>query len=433
MDELQENGWMKNSDHARTLLLLTYHFPPSAAVAVYRMLGLACHLPRFGWNVVVVAPPGMPGEPVDPALLERLPAETLVQRVPFRRGFLGKVARRIAGNLAWAPAALAACRDIIARRSPDAVLTSGPPHCVHLLGMRLRRRYGIPWAADLRDPWFTNKTPLPWNHPLERLMERRMVRQADAVIANTPLSVRSFVAAYPDYAEKFESIPNGFEPDWLPPAPPRPAKPDRLTLLHAGELYSGRDPRPLLDALAGLNPSAGALPWHVTFLGRSTEGIFDLRSEISRRHLDAQVMIEDQVPYAEATRRMMTSDALLLVHTPGIKIGVPAKLYEYLGTGRPVLALADPDGDIAWVLRQSGPGHHIVAPGDVAGIAQALARLRDDWTPETQAISPWASPFTREKMAQRIARRLDEIVTGATVEMSEGRIEETAKEPMTIR
>src|SRR5262245_11440893 len=109
---------------SRTLLLLTYHFPPSAAVAVYRMLGFVRYLPRFGWNPVVVAPPRMPGEPEDAALLDLVPEDTPVFRVPFPEGFMGKVARRLVGNVAWAPAALAECRQVIAHFRPDVLLTS---------------------------------------------------------------------------------------------------------------------------------------------------------------------------------------------------------------------------------------------------------------------------------------------------------------------
>src|SRR5712691_4009352 len=91
---------------ARTLLLVTYHFPPSAAAAVHRMLGFVRHLPRYGWRAVVVAPPGVKGEPTDPSLCDLVPAGTPVYRVPFPDGYLGKVAYRLAGYNAWLPRAL---------------------------------------------------------------------------------------------------------------------------------------------------------------------------------------------------------------------------------------------------------------------------------------------------------------------------------------
>ena len=85
----------------RKVLLLTYHFPPSGAVAVYRMLGLVHYLPKYGWQPVVVAPPRVPWEPEDASLLAQVPPETPIERVPFASGFVGKIARYLAPESHW--------------------------------------------------------------------------------------------------------------------------------------------------------------------------------------------------------------------------------------------------------------------------------------------------------------------------------------------
>src|ERR1035438_3633324 len=94
----------------RKVLLLTYHFPPSGAVAVYRMLGLARHLPAHGWQPIVVAPPRVPWEPVDESLLAQVPAGTPVERIPFAAGFFGKLARYFAPESHWLFKARSACK-----------------------------------------------------------------------------------------------------------------------------------------------------------------------------------------------------------------------------------------------------------------------------------------------------------------------------------
>src|SRR5205814_10190794 len=96
--------------HMPTLLMLTYHFPPSAAVGSFRMLGFARHLPKFGWRTVVVAPPSLPWEPDDPALAARVPAETVVYPVPYPKR-APKVLRWMAPFSAWLPYARAAARQ----------------------------------------------------------------------------------------------------------------------------------------------------------------------------------------------------------------------------------------------------------------------------------------------------------------------------------
>jgi hypothetical protein len=120
----------------RKLLIVTYHFPPSGAVAAFRMLGFARHLPRFGWQVGVVAPPRVPHEPVDEALLDRVPPKTTVFPAPYPDSLPAQLATRFVYHGVWVPRALPAILGAVHRFKPDAVLTSGPPHCVHFLRAR---------------------------------------------------------------------------------------------------------------------------------------------------------------------------------------------------------------------------------------------------------------------------------------------------------
>src|SRR5207249_2180145 len=143
-----------------------------------------------------------------------------------------------------------------------------------------------------------------------------------------------------------------------------------LRLLHAGELYAGRDPLPLLDALARANneaPTGRAYELHI--LGRNDSGV-NLSSDFVVQH--------GQKAYQETLHAMERADVLVLFDSPGRKNGVPAKLYEYFRAERPILALAEPDGDTAAMLRASGVRHRIVAPKDSPQIRQALDELRDE-------------------------------------------------------
>jgi len=389
----------------RKVLLVTYHFPPSGAVAVYRMLGLVKHLPRFGWQPVVVAPPRVPWEPEDQSLLAQVPADTPIERVPFAESFLGKIARRLAPESHWLLEARSACNRMIAEHEPHAILTSSPPGCVHLLGWWLHRRTQLPWLADFRDPWVTNHVIDRWTlgKRLDLWLEGNVMQHATALIANTPLNQEGWASVYPQHAQKIAIIPNGFDPQ--SPGTAVPGNTSRVTILHAGEFYSGRDPRPFFGALQ----AASHLPVDVDLLGRKTETLCDFPAEIRQRGLDGRVRLLGQVPYADALDRMKRADILLLVHTPGYRVGVPAKLYEYLGAGRPILALADPDSDIAWVLRESKVLHRIAPLRDVARIGSALSELIGEIRAGGAAVpDPDALlQFTREAMARRVAELLD--------------------------
>ncbi len=397
----------------RKVLLLTYHFPPSGAVAVYRMIALARFLPKFGWQPIVVAPPRVPWEPEDTSLLAQVPGDMPIERVPFASGFFGKLARYTLPEGHWLFKANGACKRMIRTHQPQAIITSSPPNCVHLLGMRLNRKHGLPWLADFRDPWITNRVGLGihrWPR-CERWLERKVMRRASLLIANTPLNQEGWSTAFPDVANKIVTITNGYDPDrFAPLANPTPPA-STLQILHAGEIYYGRDPRPLLDSLQGL--PAERVPVQIEFVGRMTQGDFDLPAEIERRGLQDRVKTTGQLLYAQAIERMLRADILLLLQTPEYKVGVPAKLFEYLGAGKPILALAEPDGDIAWVLRESKVLHRIAPPRDIECIKQALVEL----TREVQAGRPAApdpnalQQFTRERMVQRFADCLDRCVS----------------------
>jgi glycosyltransferase involved in cell wall biosynthesis len=396
----------------RRLLLLTYHFPPSAAAGGFRMLGFARHLPSFGWQPVVVAPPCMPLEPVDPYLAKQIPADTLVWPVPYRHGLLARLLNRALPYSGWLPGALLACQRAIRRHRPQAVLTSGPAHTIHLLGLALKGLHRLPWLADFRDLWISEGTPhrrLSWQGRWEALWERAVLRHADALIANSPGACQALRDSYPAFQHKMTAITNGYDPqDFVAPGN-RPAGSETIHIVHAGELYVGRDPRPFLDALQDLcreSPST-AQALRVSFLGRSTDTAFDFRAEIQRRHLGDQVELSGQVAHAEALFRLLQAQALLLLDSPGRRIGVPGKLYEYLGTGRPILALAEAESDVAWVLRESGARFRLAPPGDRARIRQALQELLRECGPRFAAPPPsGCRRFTKEHMTLQLAELL---------------------------
>lgn len=396
----------------RSVLIVTYHFPPSAASGSFRMLGFARHLPRHGWRAVVVAPPSLPWEPVDPDLPGQLSPETVVDHVAYPTS---RVVRRVAPISAWLPRAARACASAIRGRRPEAVLTSGPPQQVHWLGLWLKRRYGLPWLADFRDPWYPEgrfdrgRDLASWRVGLQ---EAAVMRAADVVIANAPGACQVLRDAYPQHRAKFVTLPNGYDRETFEAlnagAPTRaPGSPVRI--VHAGAIYVGRDPRPFLDAVKTLSESDAQPPIRVEFFGPPPESDLDLRREAEARGLSDVVTVAGQVPYARALREMAGADVLLLMDSPGRTVGVPAKLYEYIGAGRPVLALGERDGDLARVLAQSGIRHRIAHPGDPAAIASALDELCREVEPADPCATPRRDPhrFSRESIAGRLAVLLD--------------------------
>ena len=194
-------------------------------------------------------------EPVDPGLAERIPKGTVVRyvRFPTARPWRMLMALLDTYYEFWLPGAFLAANQLMATHRPAAVFTSGPPHCVHLLGSWMKRRWGVPWVADFRDPWITaalKTSPPSFRLSRERRWERRVMREADVIVHNAPAACRALQAAYPEYSEKMAMIPNGYDAEDFAGATRRRSPNGTVQILHTGSIYMRRDPGPVLDAVA---------------------------------------------------------------------------------------------------------------------------------------------------------------------------------------
>ena len=405
----------------RSVLIMTYHFAPQGASGSFRLLGFVRHLSKFGWRAIVVAPPGLPWEPTDEELLAQVPAEAAIYHVPYPKGLLWKPLRKFAPLEVWWPFAWASIRRAIREQTPEAVLTSGPPHVVHTLGCWVRKRYDLPWIADFRDPWIAANWLLPPNLvPRKRDVraEAAVMREADAIVANTPRARDALARACPQHAAKMVSITNGYDPECFESSPAPPLSGETVTITHTGTIYANRDPRPLLEAVRDLGPDT--LPGHRTLrihlMGDVMDNKQSLEDQISQWGLGGRVLISGQVPYLQAMREMVRADILLLLDSPGRRFGVPAKLYEYIGAGRPILALAEVDSDVEWVLRESGVPYRIASPQEPAAIRSALLELLHDlaMVEVNRAGKLITARFTREHLAGELAGLLDSCLEART-------------------
>lgn len=403
----------------RKLLIVGLHFAPTAASGTYRMVGLARHLPHHGWRTIVVAPPSLPWEAVDPNLRSPAPPETTLVPVPYPRSILARPLRAIDPFAAWLLQAAAASVKAVREHRPDAILTTGPPHVTHAVGLYLKRRFGIPWIADFRDPWMTvgdEATPTCGNpggpHSIRRRILNRLessaIANADVVATTAPGATELLRTAFPDQESKIITLTNGYDPEAFASLrqPQRVGGPIRL--LHAGELYAGRDPKPLLDAVVALK--GGPHEAGLRLLGRADGENATLADEVDRRGLAGLVDYLGQVSYERSLAEMAGADILLVIDSPGRRVGIPAKLYEYLGTGRPILALAEPDGDVAWALAQADSPFRIAPPRDAVAIGHAIVELAGAAVPDREPgrDEPRAAHFTRSVIAGRLAKVLDD-------------------------
>ena len=389
------------------LVLLAYHFPPSNEVGALRAANVAKAFLKAGHRVSVIRAPGSTSgtdssEPEEgpPAVITITPgvgprelyarlkklarhpgqawgAEPAYQKFgwvpPDRANPLKRLILSLMylpdGNQGFIlPAARVAANLVRTSGEKTLLYSSGPPHSTHLAALLAARRTGAPLVVEFRDPWIGNPGK-PWytrtalTDAVDRRLERACLRRAALVVTVSEGMATMFRSRGPhSRRERCLVIRNGIE-HLAAPRHGR-AAPGPFRIAHLGTLYAGRDPTPFLESLArvvrrhGLGPDdvsvelIGNCEW---FDGKPVRGI------AARLGLESMVKFSPWLPHDEAMRRMEEADLLLLLAL-GQPNQVPNKFYEYLGTRRPLLLYADPDGETAGMARRLG-GHFVVQAG----------------------------------------------------------------------
>jgi hypothetical protein len=239
---------------------------------------------------------------------------------------------------------------------------------VHVVALRLNRRFGIPWVADFRDPMRGSSARLSHAFPyLDRVLEPMIFRHAGAVIANTDAVAESWMRRYPEWANKITAIWNGFDPDEAIGPAPIPPRPYRV-LGHFGEIAAFRHPGALLASVARLIDAGRLDPAALRIrLFGETESPGDPGTYAAL--LERGVVEESPLPrFSEAAAIMAEADSLLVIDfttgAPGLQ--VPSKLYTYIRIGRPVLAITSRNSPVERILARSGIPHACIYPGSPA-------------------------------------------------------------------
>ena len=380
------------------ILIVSYFWPPSTSVGGARWLAMARALRVRGHDVRVLTS-GLHGALDDDRrngvfrsgdlgasmslrrVLRRPTLTAPAAAVPPPPSLLTKVLVPDSYLVSWLPSALAEFVLHVRVAPIDCLVTTGPPSSAHLLGFVpgwRRPRRGV-WLADFRDGWrFEPPDDVRWptaaQDDLDARLEARVARGADAAIGVTrPIA--------DDLAERLGAraawVPNGWDPDLddevaATPPPDGATRPDWRTVAHTGTLSGpwGRDPRPLLRAIARVNGEDGEhRPLRLVLAGRATSE--DERLLADSGLGDALVRL-GHIERAQALALQRAADALVLI-TSDNRSEATGKLFEYLAAGRPIVALAR-GNEAARIVGETGTGV-AVAPDDEPAIAAALRRV----------------------------------------------------------
>ncbi|GAB3217518.1 glycosyltransferase family 4 protein [Algoriphagus aestuariicola] len=422
----------------KRVLIITYYWPPSGGSGVQRWLKFAKYLPESGWDPVIFTPENPDFDLQDESLENEIPANLEVIKFPIwepyqlfskvkkskthpgrlleqkDRGFLEKAAIWMRANLLvpdprifWVRPAVKFLADLAKSGQFQAVITTGPPHSMHLIGLGLKRKSGLPWIADFRDPWtqWEFLDALPMSSLVKKRhqkLEQEVLREASAVMTISP----TFQQDLEKLAHrKIKLLTNGYDPADLPVGfSPRQKKENELHLVYSGVIDSIRNPIPLLKALKEEFTGTGEKV-KLTFVGNVSESVREYVRE--NEWLASRVEFPGYVSHSEVFGYYAAADVLVLIltNTKNAQGNIPGKLFEYLAAGVPVLALGDPQGDSAKILTEAGGGE-VIRHEDFVKIQIALRKLMDgDGESKSDAK---IDRFSRRALAHDLAEILDE-------------------------
>lgn len=385
-------------------------------------------LPDEGWTPLV-ATPSNPDHPVTDASLKPEVADVETWRFPIwepsrtlrawgvggqgrlgaeRRGqgsLLSRMAKWVRGNMfvpdarvTWVKPTTKALVRKLKEQPVDLVVTTGPPHSMHLVGLGLKRALGVPWIADLRDPWsdmdyLDTFAVSPKVRARIRDMEQEVVQAADQVLVTSPGALDTLQPK----GNKGVVLTNGWDREDFDEKPPK-GESDTKALGHFGALYGARDTPALWRALGDVRGQ-----WTLRLGGQVAD---EVREGLIQS--DAEVQLLGDMPHRESVQAMRQCDALLVIHndSDSAKRSTPGKMFECLASGLPVLVVGPGDSDLAAICEAWG--FAFVAHGDPDIQAKAMQFLAD--LPKATARPDLVATYERRALTAQLARLMDECV-----------------------
>ncbi len=371
------------------VLIITYYWPPAGGPGVQRWLKFVKYLRDFDIEPIVYAPenPTYPLE--DDSLSSEIPENITLLRQPIfepyrfaevfskkeaktiskgiiagkeKQSFVQKLLLFIRGNFFipdarkfWIKPSVRFLSKYLLENNIDAVITTGPPHSVHLIGMQLKKQLEIKWIADFRDPWTTigyhdKLKLLKRSFQKHKSLEKKVLQNTDHIVVTSFTTEKEFR----EITDKpISVITNGYDVEEVPEV----VLDKKFTISHIGSLLSGRNPKNLWKALYSLTQEHNtfAESFRLQLVGAVSD---DVLSSIEESGLSDFLELKGYVPHKEAIEIQRSSQVLLLIeiYSVGTKCIIPGKLFEYMVSKRPILAIGPEDADISKLILDTNSG-----------------------------------------------------------------------------
>lgn len=380
----------------KRVLIITYYWPPSGGSGVQRWLKMSKYLPENGWQPVIYTTKDAEYPIVDTSLEKDVVPEVEVIRRPIiepytlykkflgikkedtiKAGFASEKKKSgwkenlsvwIRGNCFipdarcwWVKPSVKYLKNYLKEHPVDAIISTGPPHSMHLIAMKLKEDLGIPWIADFRDPWteidFYDELHLtPWADRKQHKLEHEVLTKADKIVTIGWECAKGLGRLG---NRNVKVIQNGF--DWeLDPNEEKTPLTNEFTLTHLGVVGPARNAPVLWQALQELKNEVDGFgkALKIRFVGHVDQSVVQ---SLDSRGLTENTEFIAHVPHNEVKQFQESSQVLLLLinDAPNAKGIVTGKLYEYLASLRPILAIGPEDGDAAKILAETNAGQTV--------------------------------------------------------------------------
>jgi len=423
------------------ILIITYYWPPSGGSGVQRWLKFVKYLPQFGWTPYVFTPENPSFVQTDESLLKDVPSEAEVIKFPIwepydaffkltsfgkakgnsakpsqfvgkKKSLFAQVASWIRGNflipdpkIFWVRPSVSFLDDFLRDNHIRTIITTGPPHSVHLIGLRLKKKDPeLNWIADFRDPWsewsfldsFSMTNIVKAQH---RRLEKNVLMNANHIVTITPFYVKRFEALS---GRRVQLLTNGFDEDDFKNI--TYTRPKKFTIRHIGIVYEMSNPNPLISSLTQVLNEVPEFKENaiLEFIG---EVNITFREAIEQSAVGAITMFKKPVPHGELMD-IYGSTSLLLLNIEGYHHAeglLPGKVFEYLATGIPILGIGPVAGDAAVIFNQSQAGV-MFGKEDVPGITAYVKDVFKKWKSVQNNLPKSYTEYSRKSITENLIK-----------------------------
>ena len=431
----------------KRVLIISYYWPPSGGSGVQRWLKFTKYLPQFGWTPVVYTPENPEISSTDITLLKDISPKTevlkreILEPYSFYKRISGKKEKKIEANfiakrenrsfveklslfiranifipdprMFWIDPSVKYLQKYLKENPVDLIVSSGPPHSMHLIAKKLSKQTGIKWIADFRDPWteifyFKHLKMLNCSRKRHRRLEQSVFDGADLLITVSDKIKSDFNRAT---QTEVEVITNGFDPeDFKEASKPKEVKNDKFCLTHTGLFTQDGNPDNLWDILGkkAAKESHFKESLLIRLMGQTDATIIE---QIERAGLKENCQNLGYVSHTDVVKWQQEASVLLLPLRKEPEAGgiLTGKFFEYLASKREILAFGPIDGDLAKALKESGAGS-IYNFEDRDGVAAAIERLYQEHRENRlQTIESNIEQYSRVTLTKRLAELFDRL------------------------